>query len=416
MKKIFLIGLKDLRLAFRDRAALLMMLVAPFALTLGMGLVSGRFSGTANSGISDIPLVLVNEDSGELGQALVDLFQSADLVELVEAQLSEDAAEARSLVDADQFAAAIIIPKGFTASIIPAAGGTPSKSTVQIEFYANPNAPNSSGILHTILDGFLSQVEIGRVGGEVAVKQLVTHGLITAQDAAITGEQIGRQQAETDNAGALRLSSVTGEGADVEFDVLAFMAPGMALLFLMYTVSNGGRVLLAERRIGTLPRLLVSPTSTLQVFGGKVLGIYLTGLAQMLILIGGSTLLFQLDWGDWRGVLVLVMATVAGAVGWGMLITAFARTPGQVAGAGSAIMLLFGILGGSFINLQNMPPWFSLLSKITPNAWGLDGFSILALGGSLKDIFEPVSALLVMGVVLFVAAVVIINRRGFNPA
>ena len=191
------------------------------------------------------------------------------------------------------------------------------------------------------------------------------------------------------------------------------MAPGMALMFLMYTVSHGGRTLLAEQRQGTLPRLLVTPISTTQVLGGKVFGIYLTGVAQMLILIGASTLLFALKWGNLWGVLVLVLAAVAGAVGWGMLITALAKTPGQVSSIGSAVMLTFGILGGSFLSLDNMPAWFQSLSKITPNAWGLDGFTILALGGGLSEIMGPVTALVIMGALLFAVAVIIINRRGF---
>ena len=45
MHKFFLIALKDLKLSFRDRTALMLMLLAPFALTLGMGAVTGRFSG-----------------------------------------------------------------------------------------------------------------------------------------------------------------------------------------------------------------------------------------------------------------------------------------------------------------------------------------------------------------------------------
>src|SRR6185436_7834376 len=81
------------------------------------------------------------------------------------------------------------------------------------------------------------------------------------------------------------------EGADaIEFDILAYMAPGMALLFLMYTVSYGGRSILAERSQGTLPRLLVSPTSNAQVLGGKVLGIFFTGVAQVGILILASSI------------------------------------------------------------------------------------------------------------------------------
>jgi len=190
------------------------------------------------------------------------------------------------------------------------------------------------------------------------------------------------------------------------------MAPGMALMFLMFTASNGGRTLLVERAQGTLPRLLVSPTSTFQVLGGKVLGIYLTGAAQMLILVLASALLFQLSWGDPLAVLVLLLAAVVGAVGWGMLITAVGRTPGQISSIGAAIMLTFGVLGGSFISVDSMPAWYRIIAKITPNAWALDGFSSLARGGRLGDILQPLGALLAMGAVLFGIAALIIGRRG----
>jgi len=148
------------------------------------------------------------------------------------------------------------------------------------------------------------------------------------------------------------------------------------------------------------------------VLGGKVLGIYLTGVAQMLILILASAVLFQLSWGDSLGVLVLVLAAVVGAVGWGMLITALTKTPGQVGAVGSAITLTFGILGGSFISMDNMPGWFRVISKLTPNAWGLDGFVTLSMGGRLADILGPVLALLIMGAALFTLAALILNRRG----
>src|SRR5512140_1911036 len=101
MRKTFLIGLKELRVAFRDRAALVLMLAAPFLLTLGLGLVTGQFSGSSG-GISDIPVVIVNEDRAELGNALVDVFNSQDLASLLEpgSALSTDAA--RALVDKDK--------------------------------------------------------------------------------------------------------------------------------------------------------------------------------------------------------------------------------------------------------------------------------------------------------------------------
>lgn len=416
MLKTFLIGVKDVRLAFRDRAALILMLAAPFVLTVGLGLVTGRFSSSTNSGISDIPVIIVNLDNDKLGNALVDVFNSADLADLLEPVIGSDPEAARKSIDEDQAAAVVIIPEGFTKSIMPQQSGFTSATmpdVVKIEVYANPSRSTGAGIVKAIVDEFLSRVEEGHVSGMTSILQLVISQKITPQQ----GEAAGIAMSEnpegvtlTDSL-AIKINSSTANGDAVKFDALAYIAPAMALMFLMYTVSYGGRSILAERAQGTLPRLLVSPTNTAQILGGKVFGIFLTGTAQMLILIGASSLFFQLKWGDPLGVIVLVLAAVFGATGWGMIITALARTPSQVASIGTAIMLIFGIMGGSFINLEQMPSFVQTFSKITPNAWALDGFTTLGLGGTLTDLSAPILALLAMGSILFLVSVALFGKK-----
>jgi ABC-2 type transport system permease protein len=419
MLKTLIIGLKDLKLAFRDRAALTFMLLAPFLLTLGLGAATGRFSGSDNTnpGISDIPVVIVNLDNAQLGDALVDVFYSDELAALVEPVQADSPEAARRLIDDDQVAAAVIIPAGFTNSIIPAEGQqAPSGEIINIELYANPTRPTSVGVIQTILEEFIARVETGRIGGQVAIMQMLQSGRLSLDQTSIeaAGRALGERVANANEESAISLKKAESGAEAVQFDVLAYMAPGMALMFLMFTVSYGGRSILAERALGTLPRLLVSPTHPAQILGGKVLGIFLTGVAQVGILILASTLLFQLNWGDPLGVVVLTLAAVFGATGWGMLLTAFARTPGQVSTIGSALMLTFGILGGSFIQVSQLHPAIQLLSRITPNAWGLDGFTTLALGGTLADIARPVMALLIMGALLFGVAVVMFGRKNLK--
>jgi len=417
MLKTFLIGIKDLRLAFRDRAALILMLAAPFVLTLGLGLVTGRFSGNNNSGLSDIPVIIVNLDNEQLGNALADVFTSAELADLMEPSASSDPEAARKLIDEDEAAAVVIIPEGFTRSIIPQQGDFDNPDAVQepvkIEVYANPSRPTGAGIVKAVVDEFLSRVNEGSLSGGVSILQLMLSGRITPDQAETAGIAMGErlQTGTTDSALAIKINSSTADGEEVKFDILAYLAPGMALMFLMYTVSYGGRSILAEKTQGTLPRLLVSPTSSTQILGGKVFGIFLTGAAQMLILIGASSLLFQLKWGDPIGVIILVLAAVFGATGWGMFITALARTPAQVASVGSAMMLIFGIMGGSFISLDQMPAAIQTFSKITPNAWALDGFTTLGLGGTLADLSSPIVALLSMGTILFLVSVVLFGKK-----
>jgi ABC-2 type transport system permease protein len=193
---------------------------------------------------------------------------------------------------------------------------------------------------------------------------------------------------------------------------MSYFAPSMAIFFLMFTVSLGGKTLLEEKNSGTLARISSAPIAEAEILGGKMLGIYLTALAQMAILIVVNAVLFGVAFGDWPAVVALVSALSAAATAWGILLAAAARTPGQVTTGGSAMMLIFGILGGNFISVSGMPAWFRLLGKITPNAWGLDGFVALGMGDGLPQIAGILAGLLVMAAVVFAVSVWILRRRG----
>jgi ABC-2 type transport system permease protein len=74
-------------------------------------------------------------------------------------------------------------------------------------------------------------------------------------------------------------------------------------------------------------------------------------------------------------------------------------------------MLTFGVLSGTFLQTIALPAWFRTVGKLTPNAWGLEGFLRLAQGGGLGSVLGPVAALGVMAAALFVAAVFLFRRN-----
>ncbi len=412
MKKALLIGLKDLRVAARDRAALLLMLAAPFVLALGLGLVTGELFSSGPSGLQDIPVIIVNHDGEQLGESLVATFTTPELQSLLEPTVQDDAADARAAVESDTVAAAVIIPAGFTASIIPGADGAMGPAQT-IEVYANPARPISSGVVEAIVSQFLDQVESAAAAGQVAIGQMLQAGLITPQEAPQAARDFAQQHSASDSLIALNAASTAAddEPEDEGFSPLAIFAPGMAILFLMYTVTYGGTSLLQERRTWTLQRLLTTPTSAASVLGGKVFGIFLTGFVQLLILIFGTGLLFGLNWGPPLTLIVLIAATVLGATGWGLLLASLVRTPGQVATIGSALMLMFGILGGSFLPADAFPAALRSLRLITPNAWAFDAILDLVQGATLADISGAIVVLLLMGLILGAIAVFIFRRR-----
>jgi ABC-2 type transport system permease protein len=410
MMKALQIAFKDLTVLFRDRTALLLMLGAPLILTVGLALISGRMSGSSGPAFQNLPVVVVNLDQGMIGKQLADAFSSDALDALLDPQTAADAASARALVEDDKVVAAVIIPAGFTDAVTGVREAGPAD---RIEIFANPEREISSQIVTAVVESFIQQVELARVSGQVAVEQLLAAGLIDPQAAAAVGMQVAERAVSAQNSGAaIRLvSSEKTADPQKNFDMMGYFAPSMAILFLMYTVALGGRNLLAEKETGTLGRLVSAPITETAILGGKLLGIFLVAVAQMSILILANTLLFGVKFGDPLGVAALILGLAAAASGWGILVAAMARTPGQVSTIGMALMLTFGVLGGSFIPVANMPGWFTLISKITPNAWGLEGFVALGYGDALPQLAGTLAGLFGMAAILFVVSVTLLRRK-----
>jgi ABC-type Na+ efflux pump permease subunit len=224
MKKLFLIGIKDLKLMLRDRAALTFMLLAPFLLTIGMGFVTGRFSGGSTS-LSDIPVVIVNLDQGDLGNALEDLFNSEELAELMEPSASPDPEAARKCIESNEASAAIIIPEGLTESIIPAedtvfGADYVQPEPVQIEIYTNPSTPTSAGIVNAVVDEFISRVEEGRINGTMSFLGLMQSGLVDLQNIETEARALFQNVEQTESTAITLKTNVKGSDA-VEFDLLS---------------------------------------------------------------------------------------------------------------------------------------------------------------------------------------------------
>lgn len=421
MRKIFAIGFKDLQLIFRDRAALIFMLLTPFIVTLGLGFVSGAFAaGDDNPGISDIPVMLINYDEGELGEQLTLLFESDDLDPLIDLvspdTVSGAEAAARALVDEDELAALVIVPTGFTASMIPDQTTGDTQDGPPIELYRSPGRPISISVIEAIVQQFVTQVDSNTALVTTTIDQLLASGIVDATEINAAIDGIFPEGGENGQVGSLNLievatrtgSALEEEGDAGQFNILSVLAPGMALFFLMFTVTLGGRSILQERQAGTLGRIQTTPTSGFQFLSGKALGIFLTGLAQVGILVIGSSLLYQLRWGDWFGLLLLIISAAVAATGWGLLFAGLFQTPEQVSGVGTAVMLLFGAVSGTFVQLENR--FVNLLGSMTPNQWALQGFNKLGLGQTTLDILPNLGALWLMAAVLFGVAAFFFRR------
>ena len=111
-----------------------------------------------------------------------------------------DADAARKQVDANEIAAVILIPTGFTASVIPdpITGNVGVKKDITL--YANPSRPTSGGFIQSIVEQFLNEVEVRSIALQVTITQLIRSGRIQPQGAAQTAQLLA-QGSNTGTAG-----------------------------------------------------------------------------------------------------------------------------------------------------------------------------------------------------------------------
>jgi ABC-2 type transport system permease protein len=188
-----------------------------------------------------------------------------------------------------------------------------------------------------------------------------------------------------------------GHGGEVN---LNFFAPNIAVVFLFIGSGLGMRSLLMERAAGTLARLTVAPLRPIQIVLGKLLAIFVTGLATIFVIWAITSFAFGADWGDPLGVLLMCVGATVAMCGIGVFLTSLAKTEQQAFGITLLVGLALALLGGNLLPSGSLPDVFQVLALGTPNGWALVGF------GRLDQLGEPASSVIGPFFVLLAIAVI----------
>jgi ABC-2 type transport system permease protein len=404
MKKAWIIAWKDTLIRLSDRSALLYLLLTPILMTLLFGSVFGG-SGDENYVPPAVPIAIVNHDDGQLGQTMADLFTTNEEIdELVDATILEDEVTARAQVEAgDSYCCVVIIPAGFSSAVME---GRAASVTV----FSDPASQISASLVESIVQQITAEMQSRMMTTRVTIEQLALSGRITSRaEGELVAQAINDAPGQTSSPVTVRAIDAQGEEAD--FNPLAVLAPGIALLFLSFGTVNGARSILAEEEMGTLARLTSTPTSALSIMSGKLLGIFLVGLLQFGALMLGSTLLFRINWGQPLAVGLLSVALVVAFTAVGLVLAVLSRSQEQANAFGTIVSLVFAMLGGAFVQRAALPDWLQTVGLVTPNAWGNDAFIQLGLGRGLEAITPQLVGLLAMSAILFTVGVTGYQRR-----
>ena len=372
------IALKDLRQKIRDRSALLISVVAPFALAALFSLILGGLDDDfhATWGYADL-------DGGEIAVALdAGPISALETEGVVDVERYASAEDARSAVEAGEVEAAIIVPDGFTAAAMSGGGGA-------VELVLDPDAVISGQVARSVLAGFASEID--------AVQLSVATALIAGGQ--LPTPELTAELAERAAAMASSITIAELAAADRQAGYATYYAAAMAILFVFLAAQFGIVSLHAERRSGTLARMVAAPIHWWSILAGKLIVSLVLALVSLTVIIAGTALLLGAQWGDPVAIVALMLSAALAATGISLLTVAFTRNEEQAGSAIAIVSLTLAVIGGSFFPANQGPELLSQLSLIAPHAWFLEGINDVSTGGDLVSAATPVLVLTLIGLV-----------------
>lgn len=386
-----LIAFKDVRLRLRDRSFFIMGIVAPLVLAFIFNLT---FGGALRPGGIDLEFGFVDLDRSEPSASLGEILDQLEADGTLDGLHRFDNREAATAaVDSGEVHAFIVVPAGFDDEL---ASGSPV-----LEVVGDVDNQTATSVAGAIARQFGAGVDAARLAVVTAASIL---------GVPPTPELVG--QFGSDPATAAFTSTISDVGAETrQLDPQTYLAAGMAIFFLFFSVQAGILGLLEEEREGTLNRLFAAPVPRHAVMGGKALMSLILGVFALTVLVVATSLLMGAEWGHPLGVGVLIVAAVAAAVSLMGVVAGVARTPEGAESMASIVAVILGMVGGVFFPVGSGEGVLSIVTNATPHHWFLRGLGDLAGGAPWTNVLPAAGVLAGMAVVLGCAAAWVLNRR-----
>jgi ABC-2 type transport system permease protein len=419
MRKLLASAHKEFLLLTRDIGGLAVLFLMPLLLVITITLIQDSTFKTIKQ--NKIPIILVDNDKGEVSQNILENLKSSEMFEL-----SEQSNEKRvqELIQNGKYQLAIVIPEnlskdlnqkvsenvdGILAQFGAIEDSLPRKKakleTKEIKLYFDPATQFSfRNSIKSGIDQMVSKIEIQTI--YKAFQEQISDdptAPIFDTDTFITFKEI------IPNAGEKALIPNS-----TQHNIPAWTL--FAIFFIILPLSIN---MVNEKNQGTFVRLRTHPVSYATVLGGKAIVFLSVSLIQFASMLVVGIYLFpllglpQLDVTG-RLPLLSLVAFFAGlaAVGLGLLLGTIAKSQEQSAPFGATFVVILAAIGGVWVPVFAMPKFMQILSNLSPMNWGLSAFyDVFLRNVGVSELIPEISLLLLFFVVTTVMAIVYHNRR-----
>lgn len=365
MKNIFHIGHTDLRLFLKRRAAYVWLFVVPL---LFMYFFGAAMHGPGDPANRRPRLLVENDDTNFLSKLFLD-----ELGDGVKKVSQEDANDAASVLH---------IPADFTSKVL-------AQEQTKVRLLKGKNSD---------VDADPTIIELRLVRGLVEFNSHIVE--------AVTGTNVTQTLTKS------RLRSVMGATNHVRFEAhfagrqpvpsgFNFSLPSNLLTYLlMNSLLFGGMTMAAERRNGVIKRLMVLPITRLELILGKIYGLMLLGVVQIVLFLALGKFVFGVNLGANLPAVMLVLLVFAWVAGsFGVLAGSLLSAEDRIIGISVLVSLLMSALGGCWWPMEMAPPAARIAALCVPTGWAMQALNqLITFGNGLGAVLPSLGVLFGFGV------------------
>jgi ABC-2 type transport system permease protein len=377
MKKIFAIAWKDIRLHFDSWSRWLFFLILPIVFTVVLA------GGTGESSDSRIRLVVVDQANSPLSAELLTALENSQAIRPDVTTL----AQAESQFSQRSVSAFLIIPAEFDLVHL-------EQGNLQLELHQQPNNLNAM-ITQRAVQGVISRIssvtDIAK--SSVAAAEKIQQFATPADQQSYFNEALKQAQDLLFEVPSLVTES-KGNTQD-DYDPRANSSAGQLITWVFIPLIGVSSMFAAERQMGTLRRLLTTPTSKGTYLLGTIFGQVVTALVQMSLLIVFGIYVMKLNWGSQPMALaVMMIASTLAAAALGTTLGTFVKTDSQASGLSMMIGMVMALLGGCWYPLELFPKSVQTIVQVLPTTWAMRGLLDIVLRGQGLATVLPIAGVL----------------------
>ncbi|MBX4260885.1 ABC transporter permease [Clostridium estertheticum] len=374
----------QLKLLFNNRMSIFIMIAAPILLTW---LFSISISNSSKTNV-----YLADNDKSKASKQLIAMIEKHE--DLRVTILAEK--DIKNKIDNGDINNGAVIDAGFERSL---KNGKALNNVKLIENYDNPDGQNLS---ITILseENALQKITIDSKN---------ISNVLKVNNDEISKKLINKVNSDNSISSSYKEINTSQKTEDKTTERLI----GFLVMFIWFVVVQGFRTLIEERENNTFNRIKGMPTSYLKYLTSKIIATYILGLTVIaaILLVGKYALKASIVNNIFpeASIFAIYLFAVVGIV---MIFVPFVKKHQTFTILGSVLMVLTGMLGGSFFSMDELtaPKALQIISRCMPENWGIKALKDVIFNNSPLSLeINSIVILLSIGILGILVSTILTN-------